>query len=247
MTVSSGGVNNNNANYGTPSTPFGFYVNGPVASQAMLTLTEERLLTMQNTNPDFYAWVASLPNTPLPVKLLYFKVVAVDENGITLRWVTTMEKNFDHFVIERAGTDLQFVSLGVIEGKGGIDLNTTYEFVDAAPLPGKNYYRLKNVDLDRSYEYSAVIVGGWDGVNQGISLYPNPVVNRSFTLELNDVLSTPASISVLEARGYLVFSKDVSTSTSTISLPENLNAGIYFVKISSSTGQQTIRIVVNQN
>lgn len=244
VTYSGGGsaIQNNNT-----TSPYGLYVNGTTTSSGgggSVTSNLGDEVTMQNTNSTFYNWVTSQPNNPLPIVLIYFRIKGLNEHGISLAWATTMEKNFDRFELERATSDLEFTSITTIQGKGGLDIKTSYEFLDTNPARGKNYYRLKSIDFDNSFEYSHVIVADWDGISDGISLYPNPVTNRSFTLELKDVLATPVTVKVIESRGYIVYESEIGTQTSTVNLPENLGAGIYFVKISSAHGQQVIRIVV---
>jgi hypothetical protein len=183
------------------------------------------------------------PNGTLPITLISFSATKT-EKGIQLDWITAMEKSFNYFQLERAAEDLNFTTLDRIEGKGGLDINTSYLYVDASPQRGKNYYRLKSVDADESLEYSPVIVMEWNRVNQGISIYPNPTVNRSFTVELDDVMISPVSLSLFETRGYLFFETMLNSTSSTINLPDHIHEGIYFVKLSSPTGQKTVRVVV---
>ncbi len=183
------------------------------------------------------------PNGTLPITLFSFSATKT-ENGIQIVWITAMEKNFDYFQLERATEDLIFTAVARIEGQGGLDINTSYLYIDASPQRGKNYYRLKSVDVDESFEYSPVIVMEWNRVNQGISIYPNPTVNRSFTVGLDDVMTSPVSLSLFETRGYLFFETMLNSTSSTINLPDHIREGIYFVKLSSPKGQRTVRVVV---
>lgn len=238
----------------TTTSPYGVYSNnqptyapssGGSSNGAAGSNTVTSVATMQSQDPDFYTWVASQPNSPLPVKLAYFRVEELSDKGVSLAWETTMEINFDRFELERAGEDLKFTKISVIKGKGSLNTITQYSFDDNQPLKGKNYYRLKMIDHDNYTDYSAVIVAYWDGVARGISLYPNPTVNHSFTINLDDNYTSPVAVSLVEARGYIVYTSTVETTSSVISLPENLVAGVYLVRISSATKQQTVRLVVN--
>lgn len=205
-------------------------------------LARRTAVSLANLQSNFY--IGSIDNSsPLPITLFSF-TAQESAGGIQLEWVTTMEKNFDRFELERATSDLEFTSITTIQGKGGLDIKTSYEFLDTNPARGKNYYRLKSIDFDNTFEYSPVIVADWDGISDGISLYPNPVTNRSFTLELKDVLSIPVTVKVIESRGYIVYETEITGQTSTVNLPENIGAGIYVIKISSAHGQQVIRVVV---
>lgn len=236
VTATQGHVNNQN------SSPYGLYVNGPTTGD--VSPAAASISTMQSTNPSFYDWVSKLPNSPLPVKLQYFKIVGVAKEGISLEWATSMEKNFSHFELQRAGSDLEFTAIGILEGRGGLQVKTVYDFTDDAPQNGKNYYRLKAIDFDGSAEYFSVIVADWN-ISQGLSLYPNPTVDLSFTVDIGDEFDHPVTLVVYDTRGYTLYTTDIDVSTKTIGLPANTKPGIYFVKIASSSRSQVVRLVVN--
>ena len=244
VTYSGGGsaVQNNNT-----TSPYGLYVNGTTTSSGgggSVTTNLGDEVTMQNTNLPFYNWVTSQPNNPLPITLLYFKVDGIEDNRIFLSWATSMERDFDYFQLERAGADLKFSTISRIENQGGLEVNTTYHAVDQSPIYGKNYYRLKSVDIDGKYEFSNVIVTEWNGIRAGIGIYPNPTINRSFTIELNDAMVSPVNMSVYESKGYTFYQTVLNSTSTTINLPDNINPGIYFVKLSSPKSQQTFKVVV---
>lgn len=236
-----GSITNNN---GTVSggVPYGFYVNGTSSGSGVPNAGT--VAQMQTTNPAFYAWVSSLPNSPLPVKLSYFKVTAVNQLGIALEWVTSMEKNFSHFELQRAGTDLKFKTVSVLQGRGGLQVKTVYQYLDQSPGNGKNYYRLKAVDLDNSVEYFQVIVADWSSDVNGITLYPNPAIDHSFTLDLGDEFDQSVNITVYEPKGNSIYSTALTAKTNKVTLPENIEAGVYFVKVVSQSNQQVVRLIV---
>lgn len=179
---------------------------------------------------------------PLPIKLISFSdnILA---NGISIDWVTSTEKDFDYFLLERAPSTLDFKAITQVEGKGGLDMTTSYSFLDISPNSGKNYYRLKSVDLDGTFTYSNVILAEWSS-NSNVNIYPNPIQNRSFSIDLSDAVTSPETVGVYESRGYLVFETPITSMRSTIDLPENIKSGVYLVKVTSSGGQHVSRIVV---
>lgn len=72
---------------------------------------------------------------------------------VRLRWETLTEVNNDRFVVERNTGD-GFVPIGEVPGAGTSARVQRYEFVDQAPLPGVNVYRLQQIDLDGQSDYS---------------------------------------------------------------------------------------------
>lgn len=179
---------------------------------------------------------------PLPIKLISFSNTVL-ANGVAVDWITSMEKDFDYFLLERAASTLDFTAIAQVEGKGGLDITVSYSFLDISPNIGKNYYRLKSVDLDGTFTYSDVILAEWNS-NDNVSIYPNPVQNRSFNINLSDAVTSPETLGVYEARGYLIFETALTSMRSTIDLPENIKSGVYLVKVTSSGGQHVSRIVV---
>jgi hypothetical protein len=112
------------------------------------------------------------PDGTLPITLLSFNAKAL-ENAIRLDWVTSMEKDFNYFEVQKATSSLDFAALVQTKGRGGMDVNTKYSYMDARPARGKNYYRLKSVDLDGTFKYSDVIVADWNGDFRAATVYPN--------------------------------------------------------------------------
>jgi hypothetical protein len=127
---------------------------------------------------------------------------------------------------------------------GGVNVATSYTYSDYAPIQGKNYYRLKSIDLDGSYEYSNVIMVYTSASNSNIKLYPNPVNERTFTLELQDNMGLPVNLLLVDRLGRSLYSEILSANTTQIHLPASIETGIYFVKLSSARKQKVLPIVV---
>ncbi|GAB4417620.1 MAG: hypothetical protein OHK0039_28190 [Bacteroidia bacterium] len=95
------------------------------------------------------------PPPALPVELLRFGARALD-TAVQLDWQTASEVNFSHFIMERSSDGSAFRPFGQQQAGGAPDRAHTYHALDPAPAWGTNYYRLKQVDLDGSYQYSSV-------------------------------------------------------------------------------------------
>ena len=230
---------------GNGATPIGLYINGTptvnTSQGATLTANRGNKATMQTNDPSFYAWVAGIPNSPLPVKLVYFKAQSAGAS-LQLTWATSSEKNFHYFQVERASEDLIFNAIGMVEAKGS-STSTAYAFTDEKPLNGKNYYRLKMIDLDEIFEYSPVVTATGKS-SSTVNVYPNPVTDKQFTIELNDVMDTPAQVTVLDGSGTEVLRAPLESNTTAFQLPQNISPGLYYVRISSGHGQQIIKVAV---
>ncbi|MBI5914110.1 MAG: hypothetical protein HY842_01940 [Bacteroidetes bacterium] len=63
--------------------------------------------------------------------------------------------------------------LGFVAGNSTSSESHDYSFWDEKPLPGTNYYRLRQMDFDGNFEYSKTV-----SVDIGlgeITVFPNPV------------------------------------------------------------------------
>ena len=112
-------------------------------------------------------------DNPLPIELFDFKVQAVS-TGIKLNWATLSEFNSDRFEIERSNAGLVFTSIDKVPAFGNSLSRHDYEYIDRAPYAGKNYYRLKLIDIDGSYKYSSLAFID-SKIETAPSIFPNPV------------------------------------------------------------------------
>jgi 3-phytase len=96
-------------------------------------------------------------NNPLPVELAFFTGNLYGDK-IQLRWRTETEVNNYGFYIERAINDFKWIAMDFIEGHGNSNSPKDYSYTDIDVAQAGNYkYRLKQIDIDGSYEYSKSI------------------------------------------------------------------------------------------
>ncbi|MBL0742327.1 T9SS type A sorting domain-containing protein [Chryseolinea lacunae] len=214
------------ANSGTPASP----------------LVERISLSGANLTNNFYIGSINGTLSPLPVKLISFDAQSVAE-GIQLTWKTSSEDNFHYYQLERAGTDLKFVAIARIEGAGGHAITKSYDYLDRTPLSGKNYYRLKMVDVDEVFEYSPVVTANGTSLS-GVSVYPNPIKNNSVTVALNDTMDTPVQLQLLDGTGTLVLRASLDENVNVLQLPDSIRPGVYFLQVSSGYVRQIIKVVI---
>jgi uncharacterized repeat protein (TIGR01451 family) len=136
--------------------------------------------------------------TPLPVTLASFN--AVPENDmVNIIWNTKIEEFVKHFEVQRSLNGSDFSTIGIV--KPG---QKTYLFKDAQPIKGNNYYRLKSVDEDGSFNYSTIAMVNWNnGADVISSLYPNPVTGNA-TLKLQGLVDGKVRINVFDQQGRLI-------------------------------------------
>lgn len=71
-------------------------------------------------------------------------------------------------------------------------------------------------------------LGSKDGV--GISIYPNPVSNHQLNLDASEMLAE-VQMCLYDNTGKLAYSVELNSNKNIVNLPENLQNGIYYVKV----------------
>lgn len=173
----------------------------------------------------------------LPVTLESF-TARKSGNQAQLDWNVSAANKFSHFEVERT-TGAAFETIGSVYPQSG-KATGTFNFTDAQPANGTNYYRLKLIDLDGSFNYSAVQSLSFQ-TSANISVYPNPASAAIYVQSAG----TDAIISLLSVSGSalpVAISTEGSRSRIDIS---NIPAGLYLVRIQDGVDVRTHRVMVN--
>lgn len=116
-------------------------------------------------------------HSSLPVEFTSFTAVS-NGNYITLNWTTATELNNQGFEIQR-NTNGTWTTVGFKDGAKTTTNTQNYSFVDelAAQKSGKISYRLKQIDFNGTFKYSAEISVDYNKIPTSFTLdqnYPNP-------------------------------------------------------------------------
>lgn len=157
----------------------------------------------------FSGFFISTGNTALPLTLLNFSG-AVRHHSINLQWLTTNEISTKEFIVER-GTDLNaFKSIGNV-GAPSTPGNNSYNHIDAAPLNGINFYRLKMIDKDGRFSYSSILKINFAGEIPFMEIYPNPATSL-LNIKIASRKNEPIVLKVMDASGKLVVTKAITVN-----------------------------------
>ena len=152
----------------------------------------------------------------VPLTLLSF--TAKKQQGKSmLQWKTTNEQKTSHFEIQRSKDGGLFTSIGSVNALNRYGEHN-YSFADERPLPGINFYRLKQLDIDGRYEFSRVVSLQFEDVVQ-IKTFPNPVSDH--VTILLPASMTGANLTIMAADGKIVHRALVTT------LEQKINCGLW--------------------
>ncbi|MBN8545010.1 MAG: T9SS type A sorting domain-containing protein [Ignavibacteria bacterium] len=196
----------------------------------------------------FSIWTAADSDNPLPVELVNFSA-SVTGIKVFLNWETKTEIMNAGFEVERKTPGSQWQKIAFIEGHYTTNSPKYYSFTDQPSVNGTVFYRLKQIDTDGSFEYSAEIKVEF-GLPTEFALYqnfPNPFnpetvisyampvtgeVNISIYNALGERIITLAD-GVQEAGNYKVSFK-----------AENLPSGLYFCRMTSGKFTSTRKMML---
>ena len=175
-------------------------------------------------------------STTLPVKLLSFHATDKKES-IFLDWQTSAETNTSVFEIERSNGDGQFKKIGEQAAAGNSNQTLAYHFVDDKPLPGKNYYRLRMLDLDGKWEYSTTVSVISEKESRLCSIYPNPV-SDAVSVTMNMQNAGKLTLKLYDINGHQLLSTyrmcDKGTSTFILDGLNRFRPGKYILKLNAA-------------
>ncbi len=186
---------------------------------------------------------------PLPIELISFTGFFKNDVNI-LNWITASELNANRFEIERSSDGENWYSVGTVASIGSQYEETLYNFQDENPLFGINYYRLKMIDNDETFEYSSIIKieSIQNLIPEQFRIFPNPTKGKVI-IGINSWKDRKAAIQVVDLSGKILKLKKVSLEkgdTQTIIDISNLAIGVYIIVFTDEFGNKWSEKVIKE-
>ena len=175
-------------------------------------------------------------NNSLPISLLAFTSV-VHGHEILLSFASATEIDNSHFSIQRSANGSDFSEIGEVKGAGTSYEPQEYTFTDERPLPGKNYYRLKQVDFDGKYSFSPVVTATF-GKTRQMTLAPLPAT-ETLNIQLENPTKDDGIWQVYDMNGRLLLSGEMLAESNEQSINiDGLPEGAYVLRLTA--GQEVM-------
>lgn len=209
-------------------------------------------LNYRENNLNVYEWMLQYTKNftgTVPIQGLQFNLLH-QNNQVLLKWSTEQEINNAGFVIEKSSNGQNFDSIAFIQGNTNSSTLSNYEFLDVHPFNGENYYRLKQVDINQTYSYSPIRFINLNSTSSiDVKVNPNPIQDKNVQLHFTQSINENFEIQVFHSNGQTIMKKQITANGSpqySISLPNNISGGIYYVKILSGNQfkTKTIRVQI---
>ncbi len=187
----------------------------------------------------------------LPVQLISFTAKKAGAN-VLVTWKTAAEMNVSRFEIELAKGNSEFsqnhfIKIGEVSSQGNSASGFQYNFTDVEThKAGVRYYRLKIVDIDGGFSYSAVRPVVFDDEIQW-QVYPNPS-KGVFNLVYQSNQGETVKLKLYDANGKLVQQNILPANgfvqKHSIDLqPAKFAAGLYLLEATAGEKIQVFRLV----
>lgn len=181
-------------------------------------------------------------SAPLPVTLVNFEAKA-SANNVQLSWATAIEINNQSFTVQHSTDGIQWNDIKEIPSRSSNStVLSTYNYTDNNPSTGKNYYRLKQKDLDQQITYSLIATA--EIKSEELLVYPNPS-NGIIHLVYSEQESNHVPVVLSDIWGRTVQSYELPPSGNDLTLSvSTLPAGDYLISmtLNEKVVNQRIRI-----
>ena len=169
---------------------------------------------------------------------------AVQQNGIKLQWTNPYDKDLSKYEVERSADGRVFTKVNTQAAGNGVQKNIIYNWFDATPIEGYNYYRIKGLALNngKTQWSNNLKIRSWT-VNIGTTIVPNPAERTGLNIK-TDLPKGYYDMKLIDSRGRVVYSKGVEYNGlgGAIELRYGvaLAAGTYYLHI-EGMGERVVR------
>lgn len=186
----------------------------------------------------------------LPVELTSFKGNAKGCD-VSLSWSTVSEVNNAHFEVEHSISGKNFTTLKKIEGAGTTLEPQTYSFLHEAGT-SVNYYRLKQVDFDGSFEYSNTIIVETPCRRNlaTVEVFPNLTHSEAVQIQIQSLELGDIQLDIADAQGRRILSRKgtITSGILTESIDvHNLAPGTYYIYVTGQGWSSDVKSFVKIN
>ena len=171
---------------------------------------------------------------PLAIDVLTVQA-SEKNNGVQIDWQSKTETDMDRYEVEKSTDGVQFSRQHTTVAVGNSTVPVKYNWFDANPQWGNNFYRIKAFDRTGLTKYSTVLnISMGKGVHN-INIYPNLVINSMVNLQFTSMDKGLYQLRLMNTAGQVVFTKTIQHSGGSATQPVGLGAvfakGNYYLEI----------------
>ncbi len=177
----------------------------------------------------------------LPVTIESFTAKKIQQQ-VGLSWTTSEEEHNRGFEIQRSSDGINFNVLGWVPATGTAPGHHDYSFPDPSPLTGKNFYRLKQIDINGKFNFSHTCKVDFAS-DIDLTMYPNPA-KHDLTVQFTG--ERKMKLLITDMAGRVIWIKDKVTMLSMTIPLQQLAKGFYFLIVLDEHGKKEIQPFIKE-
>jgi len=182
------------------------------------------------------------PMQVMPVTFVNFYVTK-DKDQVKIYWSTATERNNDHFELERSVEGTNWTVIGIVMSAGNSNAVKNYSFIDKKLNSAAIYYRIKQVDIDGRFTYTAIKSVSYSNESTTTQIFAS--TNNDIIISF-DALQKNVVVKIWNMSGQSLKQQTYSNSAYiTLKLNNNIR-GIYVVQVTDANNNtQSKKILLN--
>jgi hypothetical protein len=220
-------------------------ISTPVSLQGNTTVSFAITADAASANADRFRVVFRTSGV-LPVS--YTSVKAYQHNaGVQLEWKVATESNMRSYEVEKSVDGRRFEKAVAQSATGNNNASVMYNWLDATPFSGTNFYRIKAIDNSGAAKYSQVVNVKIGSSKGEIVLYPNPATGNMISVQMMNKPAGTYTLRLVNNLGQIMFTKTQEhhggSATETIDAGK-LPSGLYQLQVVNGAEMITRQIAI---
>lgn len=194
-------------------------------------------------NESFSSNTVESNTDPLPLRLLDFYVNRLDNEHVKINWQTAQEDNVETFEVSRSMDGFSFLPIGNVAAR---NISTTQYYSLADEITGQKgilYYRLKIIDKDGSFRYSAIKTINIGKGTEWVKIFPT-LLQKNAPLQVRIISPGPGKMyyNIFDGAGRKI-TTDVLSNSGHINTRQ-LASGRYIIQIWRGDQHQSFQFII---
>lgn len=191
------------------------------------------------------------PTTVLPVTFTSIRALRTDKKNVQVTWHVEQELEMDRYELQSGKTGSDFSTIAVVNPGNIQGGRMQYSKTDTDASSAVNFYRVRGISRNGRVQYSSVATVAAIQESSEVTVYPNPVQQKTVYLHHRQDKSAEYQVQVYDAAGALVMQTTIQWNAGTdmvkLKLPQHISAGMYRLVLNSANGSpKTISLQVNE-
>jgi hypothetical protein len=199
-----------------------------------------------NIDNIYNSWTFSDITNPLPVEFVSFNVRRKGEDAL-LTWQTANEFNAEYFEVQRSFDGEKFEPVGKVSARNAAS-DYAYSDVKVTALGQKViYYRLRQVDTDGKFKFTAIRSLRIEDLKENIAVFPTPFSN-DLIVSIQNPEGKTLTFTMLDELGREIFVFEENANSVELNLQDrtrNLPSGTYILTAAGFSDVKTFKLIKN--